>query len=150
MNDSSKEKHNAAQRKFKMEHPERVREQLHRWYESHRDEKKKYDNQYRIKNRERIAARKKSSAQRYRARLKNAEGFFSRGDWELLKKQYGYKCPVCGKGEPKIKLTPDHVIPLSRGGSNWIENIQPLCIKCNVEKRTKIWRILPNGQLSTF
>jgi 5-methylcytosine-specific restriction endonuclease McrA len=60
------------------------------------------------------------------------------GDWELLKKQYGYTCPCCHKIEPEIKLTEDHVIPLSKGGTDLIENIQPLCLKCNMIKHTKI------------
>jgi hypothetical protein len=60
------------------------------------------------------------------------------GEWELLKKQYNYTCPCCGKGEPEIKLTEDHIIPLIKGGSNLIENIQPLCLKCNMKKYTKI------------
>jgi len=70
----------------------------------------------------------------YRARRKNAEGFYTFDEWELLKRQYGYICPACGKKEPEIKLTPDHIIPLSKGGSNYIENIQPLCRSCNCKK----------------
>jgi 5-methylcytosine-specific restriction endonuclease McrA len=59
-------------------------------------------------------------------------------EWETLKAQYNWTCPWCGKSEPKIKLTEDHIIPLSRGGSNNIENIQPLCKSCNCKKSTKI------------
>lgn len=60
------------------------------------------------------------------------------GEWELLKKQYNYTCPCCNLSEPEIKLTEDHIIPLSKGGSDLIENLQPLCLKCNMKKHTKI------------
>lgn len=73
-----------------------------------------------------------------RALRMSADGSFTVGEWENLKKQYGLQCPSCGKKEPEIKLTADHVIPLSRGGSNWIENIQPLCRSCNSKKWAKI------------
>jgi 5-methylcytosine-specific restriction endonuclease McrA len=71
------------------------------------------------------------------ARKKQALGSHTFGDWETLKAQYDYTCPCCGRQEPKISLTEDHVIPLSRGGSNNIENIQPLCLSCNCHKYTK-------------
>jgi len=80
---------------------------------------------------------KRFTNMRYRARKIQAEGSHTFGEWELLKIQYGYICPACGKPEPKIKLTEDHIIPLSKGGSDYIENIQPLCISCNVRKHTK-------------
>lgn len=75
---------------------------------------------------------------RRRALQNNAVGFFTVGEWEILKAQYGFTCLSCGKSEPKIKLTVDHIVPLSKGGSNFIENIQPLCRECNSSKHTQI------------
>lgn len=72
-----------------------------------------------------------------RARKRKATGSHNRFDWELLKEIYNYTCPACERSEPEIVLTEDHIIPLSRGGSNWITNIQPLCGRCNFKKYNK-------------
>lgn len=67
-------------------------------------------------------------------------GSHTLGDWENLKIQYNLICPCCHKSEPDITLSEDHIIPLSRGGSDNIENIQPLCRSCNSKKHTHIIR----------
>ena len=45
------------------------------------------------------------------------------------------KCSSCGSKE---KLEYDHIIPVSKGGSNTERNVQLLCEKCNREKAAKI------------
>jgi len=73
----------------------------------------------------------------YRTKRKGNGGSYSVGEWETLKAQFNWTCWICGKGEPTIKLTVDHIIPVSRGGSSNIENIQPLCRSCNSRKKDR-------------
>ena len=69
-----------------------------------------------------------------RALIKGTNTKFSRMEWRALCERYGHHCLACGK---KFEiLSPDHVIPLSLGGLNSIDNIQPLCLPCNFKKRT--------------
>lgn len=72
-----------------------------------------------------------------RERLKRFGGSHSVEEWEEVKSMYSYTCPACFRKEPEIKLTRDHILSLSNGGSDDIENIQPLCVRCNSRKATK-------------
>lgn len=68
-------------------------------------------------------------------RIEAAEGSHTDLEWEALKAHYSNRCLCCGKAEPEVELTRDHVIPLVKGGTNSIDNIQPLCRGCNSRKR---------------
>jgi len=45
---------------------------------------------------------------------------------------YGNRCLACG--DTGVALEADHVVPLTRGGTDGISNIQPLCESCNRRK----------------
>ncbi len=76
-------------------------------------------------------------------------GKHTRNEWEQLKKKHNNKCLICGISENDIsikwagtqftKLTKDHIKPLSKGGTDNIDNIQPLCVSCNAKKRDKFY-----------
>ena len=70
----------------------------------------------------------------------NALGSYTQEQWDQLRFDYGYTCPCCKKSEPQIKLTVDHIVPLTKSGTNSIENIQPLCKSCNSSKGVRIIR----------
>jgi hypothetical protein len=49
----------------------------------------------------------------------------------LVFKRDQFTCVFCGRSGLGVRLEVDHKIPLSKGGSNRIENLQTLCFECN-------------------
>jgi uncharacterized protein YdaU (DUF1376 family) len=60
-----------------------------------------------------------------------AKGTHNASQWEALKRHHECLCVRCGDASELVK---DHILPIYRGGSDGIENIQPLCRKCNASK----------------
>jgi len=58
-----------------------------------------------------------------------------------VKERDGRRCVMCGSDRP---LQTDHIVPLSQGGSNEMENLQTLCKRCH-EKKTGRPLDWPNG-----
>ena len=67
----------------------------------------------------------------------NTPGSFSFEQWSLLVEFYSPNF-ICIRCKNQAFITPDHIVPVSKLGSNWIENIQPLCERCNSSKNDKI------------
>lgn len=56
--------------------------------------------------------------------------------FEVYKRDH-YKCQKCGKDcRDTNDLEIDHIIPISRGGTSDISNLQSLCHDCNIKKGT--------------
>jgi hypothetical protein len=49
--------------------------------------------------------------------------------------RYAVACAHCGLTEGKFHV--DHIIPLSRGGRDEPENLQFLCVRCNLKKSNR-------------
>ena len=117
-------------KKWRAANPSRSIELALRWQAEHPDKKREYGRWYWYRHPE-----QGQKAHRLRkARLRGAEGRHSVLEWLDLLETTGSRCLRCGKSED---LTADHVIPIVKGGSNWITNIQPLCARCNSWKHDK-------------
>jgi 5-methylcytosine-specific restriction endonuclease McrA len=131
---------------------EQARESMQRWRQKPENAQKAREQakDWRDKNPEQYKARylewrrseqgkavRNMHNQNREARKHGNGGEITAQEWQNLKAYYDYHCLCCGKQEPQIVLTLDHVIPISQGGPNTIENSQPLCKSCNSRKKTK-------------
>lgn len=121
--DEYRARHRQHQREYQQRYPDRVRNSQRTYYRTH------------VRVRVRAATRDHIIwTHRSRARRAGATGSFTLQEWRDLCAQFGNVCLCCKRTVP---LTVDHVIPFSRGGTNNIDNIQPLCGTCNRRKGTK-------------
>jgi 5-methylcytosine-specific restriction endonuclease McrA len=79
---------------------------------------------YRAERNKRLRADRKREAKR--------KGTYTKEQWAALKSEFDSRCVQCGFYCPHP--TKDHIVPLYQGGSDGIDNIQPLCRSCNSAK----------------
>lgn len=126
------------------------------WHAANPRDRRAYKRAYDAANREKIAAyraanadrmaaywrqhyaanpaRAKANAARHMARLRGAEGSHTLQEWLDKCAEYHHLCAYCGKARP---LTRDHVVAVSVGGSDYIDNIVPACASCNSRKQAR-------------
>jgi 5-methylcytosine-specific restriction endonuclease McrA len=125
-------------RRYYEDHTDEVIERSHRYYkanaENNRDARRQYGRRYRKSNPEKIRAK---SAER-RALKRSAEGSHTAAELQAQFKRQKGRCYWCGVKLPKQGYHADHVIPLVRGGSNYISNIVCACAVCNTSKQDKL------------
>lgn len=124
-------KNKARQQQWRTANPERVRasrvaaqERDPEWAAKERARGKIY----RQTHKEQLRA----TGHRARARRMQAEGSWTKTEWDALCAFYGNRCLGCLK--TGVRLHVDHVVPLRKGGTNYIWNLQPLCHSCNSRK----------------
>jgi HNH endonuclease len=145
-----KDKRVQATRNYRIAHPKRDKEYRDRpevkayqrayqprWNATHPEKRLEYERRYIENNREKVNAKVKRRSQRKRA----AKGHCSEDQWQDRIDFYGRRCYLCGcdwDALPKGQKHQEHVIPVSRGGTNWPSNFRPACGKCNSIKHDKM------------
>jgi len=98
---------------WRAENPDKVKEICYRYCETHRWERI-------LLERER------------QAKKRGAPGALTKQEWMEILERHEYRCAYCGRND--VKMTMDHIVPLSRGGQHVASNVVPACRTCNTSK----------------
>jgi len=137
-------------KKKRGENPELMRERCRKWAESNRDKSRESSKNWRDNNKdkykqsqrqweEKNGEKRRLMASHRRAMIAKAGGTYSIEQIHEMLGVQGYVCADshCGKSlDDGYHI--DHIIPLCKGGSNYISNIQCLCQGCNTSKGGKM------------
>ncbi len=134
---------------YSEERKKEIKEQRHKYYLENKKKILENNKKWKIKNEEKYKEYCKEYCKKYNLTEKGKEinilkrykrrmnvDKLNNIDFNLLKEKFdklGNKCIICGNKN----ITIDHIIPVSRGGTNDIDNLQPLCKSCNSSKGNK-------------
>ena len=121
----------------KIKRTTKIKKKQHKYYIMNKEYLTAYRKHYNNINKEKLTEYNSIRRANERAKKNGNTDKLTIKDWRKLKTDYNYTCVCCAKQEPEIKLTLDHIIPLSTGGRNIFDNIQPLCNSCNTKKHCK-------------
>jgi 5-methylcytosine-specific restriction endonuclease McrA len=128
--EANKQRINRNRKEYRAANKEIIAERDRRFREANLEQARKRVRDYKKKTPDKVRA---NGAKR-RALKVAASGAYTEAEWRALCEHYGNSCLSCGTRSRA--LTADHVIPLSKGGGNTIENVQLLCGRCNSRKGT--------------
>lgn len=139
-----KERDHAKWRRYYYRNRERLIEKTLKYIAAHPERSREINNaaarRYKDTPKGRRARVKADMNRRVRSMAERA-GTIDMLAWERKIRACGSRCQICGIVG---KMTIDHIVPLKHGGTNDIRNLQPLCLRCNKRKGT---RILTGAQL---
>lgn len=130
--------------KWRLENLDKKLESGARWYEKNREQiRAKFKEQYKADPEKFIAFQRTQRAKRRQA---YAEKYRK----EDVLQRWGSNCHICGESidlaaprqtmhegwEKGLHL--DHVIPLSKGGTDTLDNVKPAHGQCNIKKQARI------------
>jgi 5-methylcytosine-specific restriction endonuclease McrA len=130
-------------KKERVKHAQKYNERSKRWYYANRERSKAYrklhyNKEWNDKHREQIRAHTRNR----RAKEQNAIGTHKPKDIENIYLSQDGKCKYCDKPVGN-KFHVDHIVPISRGGTNYPNNLVITCQSCNDSKGNKFlseWR----------
>lgn len=120
-------------KRYQAKDPEltRERQRIYKAKESAKQAAKEW--RQRPEQREILRVREKVRYARRRC-PEGSEGL-NRATWSRIVAAFDGACCYCGTAEEKLTL--EHIVPLSKGGTNKISNLAPACADCNGRKKNK-------------
>lgn len=132
--EANPEREKANKQAWALANPDKKRAGRQRWYfkdpARQRVLAKRWEEANPELHRESRAARDRTR----RARRKGASGSHTAAETLSLLEAQKHRCAYCGADLRKTKPHLDHIVALSRGGSNDKTNLQWLCAPCNMAK----------------
>ena len=135
--------HAKAAREWNRKNPSRHRENLYRWRDKNRTRLNAISKKYRTSQLGRIAFGAAMVRRRSRLRVNCT---LTLTEWNDILVEWNNSCAYCHR--TNLKITKDHVIPLTKGGHHTKENVVPACHSCNSRKRTQL--ITPSKEFPLF
>lgn len=136
--ESNKEHKKALAREYRANNLQSVKVSQSLGYQRHRAKRVAKIKEWQANNREKYDEHVRHGTLNRIARKRGAEGQYTVDDVHALGNRQSWVCnnPFC-MCDIRAAYDVDHIVPLSRGGSNWPANLQLLCPSCNKRKHAK-------------
>ena len=128
----------AAKAKWKAANKERAKDSLKAWRKANRERVREKEAAWKAANLQAWHAMRLDAHHKRRALKKACEGSHTRHEWAEILQQHAFCCAYCGiRQTTELRLTRDHYTPLTKGGTNYADNIIPACRSCNSKKKNR-------------